>query len=195
MRHSIHSIFFDQAAEHEAHERYDEALNLLYQVHRWAAEDPELWLRMGVLSFLMTDRGWLARVGKTDAHLADMGTVNARLYLAEARARGEGPRFAFWEGWVRHALYQDAAGAPAVAHPAAGHLEQGVAQSEGREHPAHLHVAECEVAADVAAGPHDADAVEVGDQRQRAGEAQDAEARAAGDEDGGGGGGAHNGRL
>lgn len=115
MRHSVYSIFFDQAAAHEAAERYDEALSLLYQVHRWAPEDPELWLRLGVLSFLMTDRGWLARSGKAATHLADMGAVNARLYLERAAALGPTePRLAFWQGWVAHALYQDMAAARAA---------------------------------------------------------------------------------
>ncbi|MDB5099562.1 MAG: hypothetical protein JWM80_3983 [Cyanobacteria bacterium RYN_339] len=94
-------------AVHEAAERYDDALNLLYQVHRWAPEDPDLWLRMGVLSFLMTDRAWLKRVGKEDAHLADQGAVNAELYLDKAAAlSGQGARYVFWAGWVRHKLYQ-----------------------------------------------------------------------------------------
>lgn len=112
MRHSVYSIFFDQAAAHEAAERYDEALYLLYQVHRWAPEDAGLWLRMGVLSFLMTDRGWLTRSGKVDGYLADMGAVNARVYIERACSLApDDPQMAFWLGWVRHALYQDTEGA------------------------------------------------------------------------------------
>ncbi|MFP5502790.1 MAG: hypothetical protein ACLGIN_09895 [Candidatus Sericytochromatia bacterium] len=112
MRHSLHSIFIDQAGEKEAIERYDEALELLYQVHRWAPEAPELWLRMGALSFLLTDRGWLRRHGLEATALGDMGAVNARLYLARAVELAPGSAQArFWLGWVRHALYQDAAGA------------------------------------------------------------------------------------
>lgn len=107
MRHSIHSIFFDQVAAHEEGERYDEALVLMYQVHRWAPQDPDLWLRMGVLSFLLTDRAWLKRSGKEDGHLADMGAVNAELYLDRALSLAPGSsRALFWAGWVRQALYQ-----------------------------------------------------------------------------------------
>ena len=58
MRHSIHSVFYDQAEAHEAAGRYPEALALYYQVHRWAPDDPDLWLRLGVLSFLTTDADW-----------------------------------------------------------------------------------------------------------------------------------------
>lgn len=153
MRHSIYSIFFDQAAAHEAAERYDEALALLYQVHRWAPEDPELWLRMGVLSFLMTDRDWLVRVGKLETHLADMGAVNASLYLERARALGPSdPRYAFWLGWVRHRLYQDPQGARAAleraleldprhpyAHAALARIEMATA-AEGYEGRAIAHL-------------------------------------------------------
>jgi tetratricopeptide (TPR) repeat protein len=79
----------------------------MYQVHRWAPEDPDLWLRMGVLSFLMTDRAWLKRVGLEDGHQADQGAVNAELYLAKAVAlSGRGARYLFWAGWVAHKLYQ-----------------------------------------------------------------------------------------
>lgn len=114
MRHSVHSIFYDQAADHEAAGRYDDALTMLYQVHRWAPQDPDLWLRMGVLSFLLTDREWLKRHDKTATHLADMGAVNADLYLARAcELAPERAMNQFWHGWVRHALYQDAVGAEA----------------------------------------------------------------------------------
>lgn len=82
---------------------------MLYQVHRWAPGDAVLWQRMGVLSFLMTDRDWLKRGGKEASHLADMGAVNAELYLGRAVALDPGdPQRHFWLGWVRHALYQNA---------------------------------------------------------------------------------------
>ncbi|HEY9723242.1 MAG TPA: tetratricopeptide repeat protein, partial [Oscillatoriaceae cyanobacterium] len=114
MRHSIHSLFYDQASAHEAEERYDAAIALYYQVHRWAPEDPDLWLRLGVLSFLMSDRDWLEKRELVGSHLADMGFVNAELYLARAAALApHEARYAFWHGWVRHALYQDAEGAQA----------------------------------------------------------------------------------
>lgn len=109
MRHSVHSIFYDQAAEYEVAGRYDDALVMLYQVHRWVPTDPDLWLRMGVLSFLITDRDWLERHGKLGGHLADMGAVNADLYLLRAcELAPERAMAHFWHGWVRHALYQDA---------------------------------------------------------------------------------------
>lgn len=138
MRHSIHSIFFDQVAVHEAAERYDEALNLMYQVHRWAPEDPDLWLRMGVLSFLMTDRAWLKRAGKEDSHLADQGAVNAELYLEKAVALSRrGARLTFWLGWVRHKLYQQDERA-----------REALAEAAATDHPyAHAALARLELAA------------------------------------------------
>lgn len=125
MRHSVHSIFYDQAADHEAAERYDEALTMLYQVHRWVPQDPDLWLRMGVLSFLVTDRAWLERHDKAGTPLADMGAVNADLYLGRAcELAPERAMAHFWRGWVRHALYQDGAGARE-------HLERALACEPG----------------------------------------------------------------
>jgi Flp pilus assembly protein TadD len=114
VRHSLHSVFFDQAVSHEAAERYEAALALYYQAHRWAPHDPELWLRLGVLSFLTTDPIWLATTGQEASHLADMGAVNADVYLS--RAVELAPDWApgrFWRGWVRHRLFQDADGARA----------------------------------------------------------------------------------
>jgi tetratricopeptide (TPR) repeat protein len=152
MRHSVHSIFYDQAADQEEAGRYDAALTLLYQVHRWAPEDPELWLRMGVLSFLMTDRGWLSAHGHEGSHLADMGAVNADLYLSRACELAPGLVMpAFWRGWIRHALYQDAAGAREsleaalaidphhpYAHAALGRM--ALAAEEDRTAEAELHL-------------------------------------------------------
>lgn len=148
MRHSVHSIFIDQALSHEEGERFDQALALLYQVHRWAPHDPNLWERMGVLSFLLTDREWLRRSGKDASHLADMGAVNAALYLDRAVALDdENPRRHFWQGWVRHVLYQDPEGARAAlaraialdarhpyAHAALGRMEMHIGERgyEGR---------------------------------------------------------------
>lgn len=114
MRHSLHSVFFDQAASHEAAGRYEAALALYYQAHRWAPLDPELWLRLGVLSFLTTDPAWLAHTGQEASHRGDMGAVNADVYLS--RAVELAPDWApgrFWRGWVRHRLFQDAPGARA----------------------------------------------------------------------------------
>lgn len=147
MRHSLHSIFIDQAGEKEAAERYDQALELLYQVHRWAPEAPELWLRMGVLSFLLTDRSWLSRYGKEATALGDMGAVNARLYLARAVELAPGSAQArFWYGWIRHALYQDPAGARA---------ELAAALAIEPEHPyAHAAIARIEQA-EAAPGYHE----------------------------------------
>lgn len=108
MRHSVHSIFFDQADAHEADERWHKALELLWQVQRWAPEDPALWLRMGVLSFLTADRDWLVRVGLEGTHHGDMGAINADVYLERAAALGPAdPRAPFWRGWARLKLYQD----------------------------------------------------------------------------------------
>src|SRR3989338_4198379 len=115
MRHSVHSIFFDQADAHEAGERWHQALELLYQVQRWAPEDPALWLRMGVLSFLMADRAWLERAGLAGSHLGDMGAINADVYLERAaNLAPQDPQAPFWRGWARLKLYQDVAGARAL---------------------------------------------------------------------------------
>lgn len=112
MRHSIYSVFFEQAASLEAEERYDAALALYYQVHRWAPHDAELWLRMGVLSFLTTDAAWLKRVGLDATHLADMGAVNSDVYLSRAvELAPDWPPGRFWRGWVRHRVFGDTPGA------------------------------------------------------------------------------------
>jgi tetratricopeptide (TPR) repeat protein len=114
VRHSLHSVFFDQAATHEAAGRYEAALALYYQAHRFAPHDPELWLRLGVLSFLTTDPAWLAVTGQEATHRGDMGAVNADVYLS--RAVELAPDWApgrFWRGWVRHRLFQDTQGARA----------------------------------------------------------------------------------
>lgn len=112
MRHSVHSIFFDQADAHEANDRWHRALELLYQVQRWIPEDPSLWLRMGVLSFLMADRDWLERSGLASSHHGDMGAINADVYLERAaNLAPQDPRGPFWRGWVRLKLYQDPASA------------------------------------------------------------------------------------
>ena len=112
MRHSVHSIFYDQADQHEADGHYEQALATLYQVHRWAPDDPVLWLRIGVLCFLITDRAWLARHGLEGSYWADMAAVNAELYLQKACSLAPDQAiYAFWHGWVRHALYQNAEGA------------------------------------------------------------------------------------
>ncbi|MFN3430558.1 MAG: tetratricopeptide repeat protein [Candidatus Sericytochromatia bacterium] len=112
MRHSIHSVFYDQAEAHEAGGRYEDALALYYQVHRWASADADLWLRMGVLSFLTTDAGWLQARGLDGSHVGDMGAVNADVYLSRAveLAPDHAPA-RFWRGWVRHRLFGDTEGA------------------------------------------------------------------------------------
>ena len=111
MRHSVHSIFFDQADAHEAAERWDKALELLYQVQRWAPEDPALWLRMGVLSYLMADRDWLVAKGLEGSHLGDMGAINADVDLGRAAELAPAyPRAPFWRGWARHRLHNAPAG-------------------------------------------------------------------------------------
>ena len=139
MRHSVHSIFFDQADAHEAAERWHKALELLYQVHRWAAEDPALWRRMGLLSFLMADREWLERAALEGTHVGDMGAINADLYLARAAELAPAdPRGPFWRGWVRHQLYQDPAGAKA-------HLAEAVRRDPAWPY-AHAALARVEVA-------------------------------------------------
>lgn len=108
MRHSVHSIFFDQADAHEAADRWHKALELLYQVQRWIPEDPALWLRMGVLSYLAADRDWLERAGLEGTHYGDMGAINADVYLERAAALGPtDPRGPFWRGWTRLRRYQD----------------------------------------------------------------------------------------
>lgn len=125
MRHSVHSIFFDQADAHEAAGRYDQALALLYQVHRWAPDDAALWLRMGVLSFRIADREWLVAAGLEGTHHGDMGAINADVYcqraadLAPADARGP-----FWRGWTRFVRFQDPGAARA-------HLTEAVRRQPG----------------------------------------------------------------
>jgi hypothetical protein len=88
MRHSVHSIFFDQADAHEAAERWHKALELLYQVQRWAPEDPSLWRRMGVLSFLTADRDWLERVGLEGTHHGDADELEETLVDRRSDERG-----------------------------------------------------------------------------------------------------------
>lgn len=108
MRHSVYSLFFDQADAHEAAERYHEALDLLYQVHRWAPRDAALWQRLGVLCLWLTDRAWLKRSGLEGTSWADMGAVNARLYLQEAVAcESDRAERHFWLGQAHLAFYQE----------------------------------------------------------------------------------------
>jgi Flp pilus assembly protein TadD len=137
MRHSIHSVFYDQAEAHEAAGRYQDALALYYQVHRWANADADLWLRLGVLSFLTTDAGWLRESGLEGSHVGDMGAVNADVYLARAvELAPDAAQARFWRGWVRHRLFGDTDGALAdlgaavrlrpqspYAHAALGRIE------------------------------------------------------------------------
>lgn len=114
MRHSVYSLFFDQAATHEAAERHHLALELLYQVHRWAPQDASLWQRMGVLCLWLTDRAWLRRQELEAEAWADMGAVNARLYLQEAvRLEPERAERHFWLGHAWLTLYQGPAEARA----------------------------------------------------------------------------------
>lgn len=122
MRHSLHSVFYDQAEAHEAAGRYEDALALYYQAHRWAPTDAGLWLRLGVLSFLMTDMEWLRRTGREGTHLADMGALNADVYLERASWLEPGSaQVRFWRGWVRMRLFADEAGARAELETALEH--------------------------------------------------------------------------
>src|SRR5437762_1200759 len=68
--------------------------------------------------------------------------------------------------------------APAVAEPAARYLEERVAEGEGAEHDAESLVADVQVALNVLLHAADADAVEVRNKGQSAGERQNAEAHA-----------------
>lgn len=112
MRHSLYAVFYDQAEAHEAAGRYEDALALYYQAHRWAPADAGLWLRLGVLSFLMTDAEWLRRAGHEGTHMADMGALNADVYLERAaRLDPDLAQARFWRGWVRLRLFADEAGA------------------------------------------------------------------------------------
>ncbi|MEB3198369.1 MAG: hypothetical protein VKP62_14310 [Candidatus Sericytochromatia bacterium] len=105
MRHSVYSIFFERADALEQDRRWDEALNWLYQAHRWVSNDPQYWLRLGVLSFRLTDRPWLEGRQLSGSHLADMGALNAEVYLERAeRLDPSLPEPAFWRAWVRHRL-------------------------------------------------------------------------------------------
>jgi tetratricopeptide (TPR) repeat protein len=102
MRHSVHSIFYDQAEAHEAADRYDQALELLYQLHRWVPEDPQYWLRLGLLSLRMTDPTWLRAQGREGSHWGDMALVNADVYLERAIALAPGdPQPLLWRAWLQ----------------------------------------------------------------------------------------------
>ena len=70
------------------------------------------------------------------------------------------------------------AGAEAVRHPAARHLEERVREGEGAEHEPHLRVAQAELGAHRRRRRRDADAIEVRDRDQRERERDDAMTRA-----------------
>jgi hypothetical protein len=74
--------------------------------------------------------------------------------------RGQGPDHAAPE--------QRLAGAEAVAHPTAEHLENQIGIGEGREDQAQLGVAEAELALDLAGGGGDVDPVDIGDEVHQA---------------------------
>jgi hypothetical protein len=115
LRHSVHSIFFDQADAHEAAGCYDQALALLYQVHRWSPDDPALWLRMGILSFRIADRAWLVAAGLDGSYHGDMGAINADVYCKQAAELApDDPRGPFWRGWTRWLRFQDPCTAKAL---------------------------------------------------------------------------------
>ena len=69
---------------------------------------------------------------------------------------------------------------PAIAHPAGGDLEKHVADGEGAENIAHQLVGDAQLELDVPLALRNANAVEVGEQRQGADEGEDAEAGARG---------------
>ncbi|MEB3283849.1 MAG: tetratricopeptide repeat protein [Candidatus Sericytochromatia bacterium] len=101
MRHSVHSIFYDQAEAHEAAGRYDSALELLYQLHRWVPDDPNYWLRLGLLSLQMTAPGWLREHGRDSSHVGDMALLNADVYLERAASLGvSDPTPLLWRAWL-----------------------------------------------------------------------------------------------
>lgn len=101
MRHSVHSIFYDQADAHEAAGDWDRALELLYQAHRWTPDDPALWLRLGLLSLRMADRAWLESRGLAGSHVGDRAALDAEVYLERASrlAATEAPP-PFWRAWA-----------------------------------------------------------------------------------------------
>lgn len=102
MRHSVHSIFYDQAEAHETAQRYDQALELLYQLHRWVPEDPHYWLRLGLLCLRMTDRAWLTAHGREGSHWGDMAALNADVYLERAAQLTEtDPQPLLWRAWLQ----------------------------------------------------------------------------------------------
>ena len=76
----------------------------------------------------------------------------------------------------QHDPRQHAARALHVAEPSRGDLEERVRKREGAEHHAHLEDAEVQVVHDVGRGGRDADAIEVGDDGEQKGEAEDARA-------------------
>jgi tetratricopeptide (TPR) repeat protein len=102
MRHSVHSIFYDQAEAHEEAGRYDQALELLYQLHRWVPDDPQYWLRLGLLSLRMTDPAWLRTRGREGSHWGDMALVNADVYLERAQVlTADDPQPLLWRAWLQ----------------------------------------------------------------------------------------------
>jgi tetratricopeptide (TPR) repeat protein len=110
MRHSVHSIFFEQADGHEAAARWDQALALLYQAQRWAHTDAAYWTRLGLLSLRMAEPTWLNAQGLIGTHTGDMAALNAELYLERAARLAPGdPAPAFWQAWVLHRTGREAA--------------------------------------------------------------------------------------
>lgn len=102
MRHSVHSIFYDQAEAHEAAQRYDQALEWLYQLHRWVPDDPHYWLRLGLLCLRMTAGTWLATHGRDASHWGDMAALNADVYLERAsQLAPTDPQPLLWRAWLQ----------------------------------------------------------------------------------------------
>ncbi|MEB3329602.1 MAG: hypothetical protein VKQ33_10255 [Candidatus Sericytochromatia bacterium] len=103
MRHSVYSIFFEQADGREATAHWSEALALLYQAQRWAHEDASYWIRLGLVSLRMAEPAWLGAEGLLGTHTGDMAALNAELYLERAARLAPGdPAPAFWRAWTMH---------------------------------------------------------------------------------------------
>jgi tetratricopeptide (TPR) repeat protein len=119
MRHSVHSIFFEQADAHEAAGRWDQALALLYQAQRWAHPDAAYWVRLGLVSLRLAEPAWLQAAGLDASHVGDMAALNAELYLERAsRLAPSDAAPPFWQAWAMHHTGREPAAVREALHEA-----------------------------------------------------------------------------